>query len=167
MELPLVHRSYDDPANRVNLIDVDAGRLESGSDEATAAVRKRITELVDDLRVDGRLVVMIEPVPVAPRDQDPLTCLSGAEFVEPCRFVTHTAPTPEERIMRQVADADAGVWSLDLDSLVSPFKPICDPVVRDRVVRSDDNHLTTTFAIAALVDPVDVFLIENAILSAS
>ena len=163
----LVHRSYDDPANRLDVADVDAGRLELGSDEATAAMRKRITDVVDGLRADGRLVVMIEPVPVAPRDQNPVTCLSGAEFVESCRFVTQTEPTPEEQIMREVAKEDAGVWSLDLDSLVCPYKPICDPVVLGRVVRSDDNHLTTTFATAVLSDAVDEFLVNNGVLAAN
>ncbi len=163
----LVHRSYDDPANRLDLADVDAGRLASGSDEATAAIRERITDVVDGLRADGRLVVMIEPVPVAPRDQNPLTCLSGADFVESCRFVTQTEPTPEEQIMRQVAKEDAGVWSLDLDSLVCPYQPICDPVVLGMVVRSDDNHLTTKFATAVLSDAVDEFLIKNGVLAAT
>jgi peptidoglycan/LPS O-acetylase OafA/YrhL len=160
----LAHRSYDDPAELVNIFDVDEGRRRAGTEEATQAVRRRMTDLVQKLRADGRQVVIIEPVPIAPVDQDPVPCLSETEIAEACRFVTHVEPTPQERIMRELAAADDGVWTVDLDELACPWFPICDPVVEGEVVRSDNNHLTVTFATEVLTDAVDQFFVENGIL---
>jgi hypothetical protein len=162
----LAHRSYDDPARYVDLVDADAGGLTAGTDEATEAVRRRMTALVAKLRADGRKVVMVEPIPVTSEEKNPVTCLSAAHSVEECRFVTHLRPTPEEQVMRELDEQDDGVWSLDLDALACPWLPICDPVIGDEVVRSDDNHLTVTYATTMLTDPVEAFLVDNGILEA-
>jgi hypothetical protein len=108
---------------------------------------------------------MVEPIPVTSEDKNPIKCLSAAEFVEECRFVTHLRPTPEEQVMRELAEADDGVWTLDLDALACPWLPICDPIVNDEVVRFDDNHLTVTYATDVLTDPVQAFLLDNGILT--
>jgi len=127
-------------------------------------VRRRMTDLVTELRADGRKVVLVEPIPVTSDEQNPLTCLSAAEAVEECRFVTRLRPTPEEQVMRELDEQDDGVWSLDLDALACPWLPICDPVIGGEVVRSDDNHLTLTYVDTMLTDPVETFLLDNGIL---
>lgn len=157
----LAHRAIDDVNDPLEIRDEDAGRL--AGDDRLPALRRRITDVVADLRAGGRTVVMFEPVPVAAPDQDPLTCLSDASSVVECRFVTSRLPGGEEKVMRDLAEVDDQVVSLDLDALVCPYLPICDPVVDGRIVRSDTNHLTTTFA-SSLLDSVEEELVHQGVL---
>jgi hypothetical protein len=59
-----------------------------------------------------------------------------------------------------------GVWSLDLDRLVCPRYPRCDPVVNDIIVRRDHTHITATYA-AALASALDDRLRAEGILTGS
>jgi hypothetical protein len=86
---------------------------------------------------------MIEPVTVAPFDT--VNCLSGAASLEACRFVANTQATDLERSFRSIADGKR-VWSIDIDSLVCPYLPICDPLVDGVIVRSDNSHISVRFA---------------------
>ena len=94
----------------------------------------------------------------------PLRCLSGGTYIEECRFVTSLQPTPEEQEFRRVDKEYSNVWSLNLDPLVCPYLPICDPVAGGLMVRLDSNHLTTTFA-ESLLPSVERFLLDNGIIS--
>jgi hypothetical protein len=107
--------------------------------------------------------VLIEPVPASSKDDDPEKCLSKAKFLEQCRYVAHLGPTGEETIYRDLAAADSGVVSVDLDRLVCPYLPICDPVVRGLVVKRDDTHLTRTFAVS-LLEPFQRILVTAGVL---
>ena len=51
------------------------------------------------------------------------------------------------------------MWSIDLDRLVCPDLPTCDPVVDDKVVMYDSNHLATGFA-ATLADDLEALLMD-------
>jgi peptidoglycan/LPS O-acetylase OafA/YrhL len=145
----LAHRTVDDPLNRLPIEEVHRRELTDPKTEV-AALRAHVTATVHALRRQGRKVVLIEPVPVSRREDNPETCLSKAKFLEQCRFVSHTAQTPEERIFRDLAAADSGVVSVDFDHQLCPYLPICDPVVRGMVVRHDDTHITRTFALSLL-----------------
>jgi len=107
-------------------------------------------------------VVVVEPVPVS--SSDPLRCLSEAEFVEECRFVASSSPGAEETVLRDLADGDDEVVSLDLDGAVCPYLPICDPVIDGLVVFHDSNHITTRYG-RTLLDPVDRLLEDEGVLS--
>ena len=157
----LAHRSADDPVDPGPRIDVARGRVDE-IDDISAVLDQRARETVAALRADGRTVVMFEPLPVAPTAFDPLTCLSTAEVVEECRFVASSGPLGEERTLRDLADDDAGVVSVDLDELVCPYLPICDPVVDGQVVRRDQNHITTSFGVR-LAPVVDAYLMEEGV----
>ncbi len=107
-------------------------------------------------------MVIFEPIPVVAKADNTLTCLSREGALEPCRFVTRNGPGYEEKIIRCLADADPGVVAVDLDPLVCPYLPICDPVVDGMVVKRDDNHLTVTFA-NSMLDEVEAFLIAEGV----
>ena len=38
------------------------------------------------------------------------------------------------------------MYTADLDHLVCPFLPICDPVIDGHIVKADPTHLTVDFA---------------------
>ncbi len=54
------------------------------------------------LRGDHRKVLLIDPIPVAPIQVDPKTCLSEAKVLEECRYVASVKPDPLERDYRQL-----------------------------------------------------------------
>jgi peptidoglycan/LPS O-acetylase OafA/YrhL len=124
-------------------------------------IEKTTSDSVNALRADGRKVLMVEPIPVAP--SDPLACLSKSKVLEQCSYVATKNGDFIERYYRQLADHDDRVWSLDLDHLVCPYLPICDPVVNGQIVKLDVSHLTAKFA-KSIAPPIDAYLKDNGIL---
>jgi peptidoglycan/LPS O-acetylase OafA/YrhL len=140
----------------------DGEVLEPGSPELEDRLEQTTRTSLDQLRA-GRDVVVLEPVPLEAGGFDPLGCLSEAEVVEACRFVVDPEPTEVERLYRSRADAADDVWSLDLDPLVCPFLPICDPIVDRLIVKADESHLTREFA-TSLAPALEDYLKSNGIL---
>jgi hypothetical protein len=120
---------------------------------------------LDQLRASGRKVVVIEPIPLATSPHNPLICLSQATVVEECRFVARGETTGLEVLYRRLADADEQVWTLDMDRLVCPYLPICDPIVDGEVTRIDGSHLTGAYA-RTIAPAVARYLTDNGVLSA-
>ncbi len=124
-----------------------SGPLASGSPAAVRAIDAATDETVARLRRAGIDVVIIEPIPQAPKDHDPLACISGARFVEQCRFVATQRPSAIEAHYRELARRDPRhVWSLDVDRLACPYLPICDELIGGRIVWADVSHLTLAYA---------------------
>ncbi len=102
------------------------------------------------MRAEGRIVVLVEPIPIAPRVGDghfnPVVCLSGAETIEECSFQATPGPMPMEEVLRDLAAADPGVFVIDIDRATCPAFPRCDPVVDEMVARMDHHHLTLGFS---------------------
>ena len=67
------------------------------------------------------------------------------KYLDACRYVSSTAPTPLEASYRSLANG-TDVYSLDLDRLVCPYLPICDPMVGGLVVKKDGEHITAPFS---------------------
>ena len=108
----------------------------------------------------GRRVVILEPIPLVPladKKVDPIPCLSAGGPESKCVYQANPVPTPLERYFRYAAKHDPGVVSLNLDRLVCPRFPTCDPVIGNTIVRRDQSHLTVTFA-RTLADPIDAML---------
>jgi hypothetical protein len=116
---------------------------------------------VSALRANGRKVLMVEPIPVAP--SDPLTCLSKAKVLEECRYIADDNAEIVEHDYRQIASNVDRAWSLDLDHLVCPYIPICDPVVGNQIVKLDTSHLTATFS-KSLAPSIDAYLKDNGLI---
>jgi hypothetical protein len=93
----------------------------------------------------ARKVVVIEPIGLAPFLFDPLDCLSNGGPPAKCEYRMQALPTPQEVLYRHLADQRL-VWSLNLDRLVCPRDPICDPIIRGLIVKRDGGHLTIKFA---------------------
>jgi hypothetical protein len=110
---------------------------------------------VNLLQQDGRKLVIIEPIPIAPDDADPLNCLSSAKTAEQCAYRATATRSPLERVYA-AAERPGTVWSIDLDRLVCPRFPICDPVVHGLIVKRDSNHITGKYAdgMGAAVDRI-------------
>ena len=99
------------------------------------------------LAADGRSVVIVEPLPMPPVDDQPITCLSrggdpdGLQLRGPATGV-------ESRGVPVGAGADRAdaIVTVDADELVCPGYPTC-PAVVDGVVRMGyESHLTATYA---------------------
>jgi hypothetical protein len=107
--------------------------------------------------------VIVEPQPRAPKGVNTLDCLSKAAVVEVCRYLATTQPSTLEKLYRKLDGQYDDVWSLDIDRLVCPYLPICDPIVNGHIVTIDGEHLTATFS-ATLERPIADFLQRNGIM---
>lgn len=138
----LFHRALEDPvfprkvtASRAELAGLGQNEMIERASEAT----------IDELRDDGRRVVVMEPLPLT-RGTSPTACLSSARRLSECAFTVDPGPLPSEVVYRRADDRSDDVWSVDLDPMVCPDLPTCSPMVDGLVVRRDTHHLTGTFA---------------------
>jgi hypothetical protein len=158
----LINRTFDDPVSPAAL-DTPDGRVDPGSDELLHEVRRATERSLETFRDRGRKVVVIEPIPYAPRGYRPISCLSQASDVDECRYVASPGPMGVERVYRKAAGNDDGIWVLDMDRLVCPFLPICDPVIAGEIVKLDGGHLTATYA-RSISGDIEGYLKDNAII---
>jgi peptidoglycan/LPS O-acetylase OafA/YrhL len=140
----LVQRSVDDPTVK-NLLISNGRFVDPSSPGYDKLVLDGARQTLDRLRAVGAQTLIVEPMPL-PVGFDPLQCISGAKYLDECRFVTFAQPTPFEHGLRDLANGKT-VQTLDVDKWVCPYAPICDPVVDGMIVRRDlAAHLTRTFA---------------------
>jgi hypothetical protein len=155
--------AYEDPGENVPFLGQDGQPLDGSSPEALAWVDKTTADSVAALGADGRKVVIIEPIPVAPPKMNPLSCLSKADVVQQCRYVAKAGPDALEQYYRQVGEQHDNVWSADIDKLVCPYLPICDPIVDGQIVKFDGSHITARYA-TAIAPAIDAYFRNDAIL---
>ena len=150
---------YEQPDQKVIVyVGPDGKRVPGGSPDEW--IEKTTTDSLAAQLADAGKVLPIEPIPIGPTD--PLSCLSQAKVVEECRFVANTQPTNLETLYRKLDTNSTRVWSLDMDKLVCPYLPICDPIVNNQVVKLDRTHLTREFA-AILAPAINTYLQQNGI----
>jgi hypothetical protein len=141
----LAHQAFDEFRFRSLLVlpDGDVGRTR------IPRIRRKVTEVtkssIHALESFARKVVVIEPIGLAPFLFDPLDCLSNGGPPAKCEYRMQALPTPQEVLYRHLAD-QRRAWSLNLDRLVCPRDPICDPIIRGLIVKRDGGHLTIKFA---------------------
>jgi hypothetical protein len=148
-------RPIDDPANAVAVGNV-FGAQQPGASGFEPLLQRTSAKSIDALRADGRKVVILEPIPISTEAENPLNCLSSASTVDQCVYEANTARTPLEQYYASAAVPGA-VWSFDLDRVVCPRLPKCDPVVNGIITKRDSDHITATYA-AAIADQVDARL---------
>lgn len=138
--------------------------LRSTADRGALAQAALLEQLVDEslgvLATRGRAVVLLEPTPTF--DFDVLSCLSGALTTSEC-VAEAKLSSVEEQIYRAATERFPNTWSLDLDTLVCPSLPSCDPVIDGRPVWRDDDHLTNDFS-ATLGPVLEQQLVDRSIL---
>ena len=138
--------------NSARETEVSGGAL----DEMLRASRRTITTLRDL----GARVIILEPMPMRPELQNPLTCLSEARVLEACRFVVSDQPTSLERLYREIDLRSTDVTSVDLDRFACPYLPICDPVIDGTIVRWDQRHLSLAY-VQKIAPDVDRYFTDN------
>ena len=158
----LVHRPIDDMANAPPVIS--SGRMfQPGDDGFEQALTDESAKSIAKLQGDGRKLVIIEPIPIAAKDADPINCLSSTSNADNCIYQATPQSTPLENFYRAEA-AQGSVWSsVDLDELICPRLPTCDPVVDGLIVKRDSNHITGTYA-AHIAPRVDEVLRQDGVL---
>lgn len=160
----LAHRGGDDPQSHEDVWAPGGQRVAYNSSDFETVLRDSSQNTIDRLRTQGRTIVIVEPVPVASGDFDPLACLSRVKYLEECRFVATPQPLPIERAYRSIADG-IHVWSLNIDRLICPYFPICDPVIENTIVRKDFQHISAAFA-TKIGGSLDTVLVANQIIGA-
>jgi peptidoglycan/LPS O-acetylase OafA/YrhL len=125
------------------------------------AVQAAERDAVEQLATGGRKVVIYEPLPLTPNALNPLTCLSQKPFLDSCRYVA-SPTTPNERFLRSLADGKQ-VFTVDIDRLVCPSLPICDPIVHGVVVKRDAQHITAAYS-KTLAGPIGDVLAADGII---
>jgi peptidoglycan/LPS O-acetylase OafA/YrhL len=135
-----------------NVFDSDSMADPSfGGNPTDAAMRAATESSVERILASGARLLVVEPMTRAPAGYDPLTCLASSAFQEQCRFEADQRPYWAEDQLRELAGQHDGMATLDLDPVVCPRDPVCDPVLEGEVVRWDGAHLTRRFS-RTLVD---------------
>jgi peptidoglycan/LPS O-acetylase OafA/YrhL len=156
----LVHHPFDDPRGGPDM-RANGTWIHPGTREFQPQLRIAARASVRALEAKGRKLVILEPLPLAPAELNPLTCLSKAKYLDECRYVA-TKTSPLEKYYRSLADG-TNVFTLDLDRLVCPYLPICDPIVRGVVVKRDFQHITAGYS-KTLATPLAQILTADGIL---
>jgi hypothetical protein len=159
----IIAMNVDYPRRNLPFVGPDEEVLAAGP-ALDAWLEQTTVSSVDELEADGRRIVLVEPVPVAEKGVNPVSCLSSATVVEECRYVVSTTPSSLEELYRRLDRQDDSVWSADLDRLVCPYLPICDPIVGGRVVQIDGSHLTTAYS-SFLAPDITRYLEANGLLT--
>jgi peptidoglycan/LPS O-acetylase OafA/YrhL len=157
----LVHAPMDREGRSGQHLGGPDGRLATGSPAAEKAIESATDQTVRRLSAHSD-VVIIEPIPQAPKDFDPLGCLSTARFLDQCRFVASARPSPTELHYRALARSSKHVFDLDIDRLACPYLPICDPMVDGKIVWRDLSHLSIAYT-RTLADPIRELLTADGI----
>jgi peptidoglycan/LPS O-acetylase OafA/YrhL len=104
-------------------------------------------------------VLIVDPIPTTNQAHDPYVCLTKSKFLEACRFVANTVPPPPIRLIYGHVDDNTRVFAVNIDKLVCPYMPICDPIVDGLVVRHDYEHITPAFSLS--LAPALTALLQN------
>jgi peptidoglycan/LPS O-acetylase OafA/YrhL len=139
----LAEQAKDDPALDLPFVAPNGRSLTPGDPVLERALTRSAKRSLAQLRRPGRRIVILEPVPQTDAF-DPLDCLSDHE--PDCTYPATRQPTPLERYFREEARVHGDTTSVDVDRLVCPRWPVCDPVVGNIIVRRDNSHLTATYA---------------------
>ena len=124
----------------------DGERPDVGAAEYGRLLTETTAGSLHALRRPGRKLVLVEPIARPMNGMNPLSCLSKAKVAAECRYVTNPVPTSLELQYRNIARTERDVVSLNIDRLVCPHLPICDPIVNGTIVKWDPGHLTKAFA---------------------
>jgi peptidoglycan/LPS O-acetylase OafA/YrhL len=137
----LIQRAVDDPDRPLAMVgDGIADDVEQGELLLTTAERT-----LETLRELQQPVVIIESIPVAANNRDPLECLSLGRSLADCTYIASEGKTPLERYYATQA-SDGKVYVANIDTAVCPNFPVCDPVVDGVVTKWDSTHITATYA---------------------
>jgi hypothetical protein len=159
----VMDRAYEALTREFRYVDADLAPFEPGSPDLQPWLESNTIDAVDALRAGGRKVVLLQAAPYPAKEFDSLNCLAAASTVQECRFVVAPDPPLLDSVYDRLAKEDDQVWSIDMDRLICPFLPICDPIVDSRVVTTDGTHLTRDFS-RTLAPALFDYMQENGIM---
>jgi peptidoglycan/LPS O-acetylase OafA/YrhL len=117
-----------------------------GSEIAVPDIIKLEGETVDQIRAQGIKVVIIQSfLQISGRGKDyfnPLECLSAARRVSECRAPVPTQPPIFDGYYRLLAMNHADVATVDINPIMCPAWPVCDPLIGRIPVWRDAGHYT-------------------------
>ena len=138
--------------------------LEAPDDERSANLRRSTVASLRELGSGGSDVLVIESVPFPTEASfNPLDCMARSQWVESCRFVAPAEPNWVERLERDLARSSDQLFTADLDRLVCPFLPICDPIVGGTVVFWNGQHLSEGYS-RSLAPEIGTYLEDQGLL---
>jgi hypothetical protein len=141
----LAQLAYDDPASPRKFLIGSRSAVRFGEQAFDDLLVHRTRASLQALERKDRTLVLLEPIPIPPGDFNPLSCLSDGGSVSKCAYQATSKPTKLEKFFRSEARRP-DIVSIDVDRLVCPRLPTCDPVLDGKIVRRDQVHLTATFA---------------------
>jgi len=150
---------YENPIEPVNFTNAQGQTLDRRSPGYYADIEAATRRSIAAMNAGGRRkIVLLDPIPI---DRvNPLDCLSKATYLEQCRYVASAEPDRLDLYFQELAKRDRNVWSIDLDRVVCPFLPICDPIVNGQIVKWDPTHLTVNFA-RSIAPQLNQYLQQN------
>jgi peptidoglycan/LPS O-acetylase OafA/YrhL len=150
----VIQRAVDDPDRPIAMVG-DGSVPDDDQGALLLATAERTFQRLSDLE---QPVAIIESIPVAANDRDPLECLSLGTNVDDCRYFASRGKTPLEKYYATQA-ADGKVYVVNIDTAVCPSFPVCDPVIDGVVAKWDSTHLTATYS-RAISDQIEHALDE-------
>ena len=136
----LIQRSRDDSVGARMTRPPGDDRPAKPLTELLAESAQRTFGGLDDLGVQTLVVHGVWSP--APSYGDPLDCLAKARRVEQCRVPVTPMDGVLDALYRTEAARDPAVADLDLNPIVCPTAPICDPVFKGGPVWRDQKHYT-------------------------
>ncbi|MEO7570821.1 MAG: SGNH hydrolase domain-containing protein, partial [Acidimicrobiales bacterium] len=158
-----MNRGYEVLSGVFRYVGPDRQPFENGSPALEPWLETNTVSALQELRAEGRRVVLLKPVPYPAEGFNTLACLSQATVVEECRYAVEASPPSVEPLYDRLDGGDEQAWSVDLDQLICPFLPVCDPIIDGVVVTTDGTHLTRTYA-RSLGPALAQFLQQNGII---
>jgi peptidoglycan/LPS O-acetylase OafA/YrhL len=156
----LAERGYDKPGNDF-FVPGPHGQVLARSGQGEELLESASATSIRTLSAPHRKIVVLDATPLPPDPNfDPVSCLSTGS--SDCSFRVSTALTSFDRFFQQEARRSF-ISNLDLDRLVCPRLPVCDPIVNNIIVRRDATHITATYA-RSLSDRIDALLHRQGIL---
>jgi peptidoglycan/LPS O-acetylase OafA/YrhL len=115
--------------------------------QVNEVLRRSTPDSLDQLSAERRRILIVKPAPTpVDLERSPLECLSEAEVVESCRFVADQRESWHTDLLEEEAAARDDVDIADLDRLICPFMPICDPMIGEVPVFWNSSHITRAYS---------------------
>ncbi|QWF24429.1 acyltransferase [Nocardioides sp. LMS-CY] len=110
-------------------------------------LEQRLVRTIDDTltRVHdaGARALVIDSMLTVPRDSAaPLDCLAGATELAQCRVPVPIESPPSDAFYRAAAATMPGVHTVNINPIMCPAAPVCDPMDGDIPVWKDRKHYT-------------------------
>jgi peptidoglycan/LPS O-acetylase OafA/YrhL len=101
-----------------------------------------MTSTLQTVHRSGARAVVVESWIVKYDGASPLECLSGASRISECTVPVPPAPLTDS-FARTLATRTSGVTTVNINDIVCPTQPVCEPVLNDIPVWRDDKHYST------------------------